>query len=164
MTAEQRQAAQLFEDYVQQPENQARVLQFGFRPGNTSVAIGDPIVTANGVDPNQPQNVLDVPEPDVLVKVLDTWERQRKAARVLLVIDVSGSMGDPASQDSDATKLELARDAAITALDQFKDADDVGCGSSRPTSTRPAPPRSTSSPWRRWTRASGPGSRTRSSR
>ena len=110
VTAEQRQAAQLFEDYVQQPENQARVLKYGFRPGNTSVAIGDPIVAANGVDPNEPQNVLDVPEPAVLVKVLDTWEQQRKAARVLLVIDVSGSMADPASQDSDATKLELARD------------------------------------------------------
>ena len=126
VTAEQRQAAQLFEDYVQQPENQARVLKYGFRPGNTSVAIGDPIVAANGVDPNEPQNVLDVPEPAVLVKVLDTWEQQRKAARVLLVIDVSGSMADPASQDSDATKLELARDAAIAALDQFKDADAVG--------------------------------------
>ena len=126
VTPEQRQAAQLFEDYVQQPENQARVLKYGFRPGNTSVAIGDPIVAANGVDPNEPQNVLDVPEPAVLVKVLDTWEQQRKAARVLLVIDVSGSMADPASQDSDATKLELARDAAIAALDQFKDADAVG--------------------------------------
>jgi Ca-activated chloride channel family protein len=126
VTPEQRQAAQLFEDYVQQPENQARVLQYGFRPGNTSVAIGDPIVAANGVDPTEPQNVLAVPEPAVLVKVLDTWEEQRKAARVLLVIDVSGSMADPASQDSDATKLELARDAAITALDQFKDADAVG--------------------------------------
>jgi Ca-activated chloride channel homolog len=126
VTPEQRQAAQLFEDYVQRPANQARVLQYGFRPGNTSVAIGDPIVAANGVDPNEPQNVLDVPEPAVLVKVLDTWEQQRKAARVLLVIDVSGSMADPASQDSDATKLELARDAAIAALDQFKDADAVG--------------------------------------
>jgi len=126
VTPEQRQAAQLFEDYVQRPENQARVLKYGFRPGNTSVAIGDPIVPANGVDPNEPQNVLAVPDPPVLVKVLDRWQEQRKAARVLLVIDVSGSMADPAGSDSGATKLELARDAAITALDQFKDADSVG--------------------------------------
>ena len=164
VTPEQRQAAQLFQDYVQQPENQARVLEFGFRPGNTSVAIGDPIVAANGVDPNEPQNVLDVPEPAVLVKVLDTWEEQRKAARVLLVIDVSGSMADPASQDSDATKLELARDAAIAALDQFKDADEVGLRIFTTDLDASGATSWTSSPWRRWTRASGPGSRTRSSR
>jgi Ca-activated chloride channel family protein len=126
VTPEQRQAAALFEDYVQQPENQARVLKYGFRPGNTSVAVGDPIVAANGVDANQPQNVLAVPEPAVLVKVLDTWEQQRKDARVLLVMDVSGSMADPAGPNTDATKLELARSAAIAALDQFKDADAVG--------------------------------------
>jgi Ca-activated chloride channel homolog len=126
VTEEQKQAAALFEDYVQQPENQARVLEYGFRPGNTSVAVGAPIVAANGVDPGQPQNVLDVPEPEVLVRVLDAWEQQRKSAQVLLVMDVSGSMGDPAGEVSDATKLELARDAAIAALDQFKDSDQVG--------------------------------------
>ena len=38
VTPEQKQAAALFEEYVQQPENQARVLEYGFRPGNTSVA------------------------------------------------------------------------------------------------------------------------------
>ena len=126
VTPEQKQGAALFEEFVQQPENQARVLEFGFRPGNTSVAIGAPIVAANGVDPDQPQNVLDVPEPDVLVKVLDAWEQQRKAAQVLLLIDVSGSMGDSAGASTDLTKLELARDAAIAALDQFKDEDLVG--------------------------------------
>ena len=50
---------------------------------------------ANGVDPAQPQAVLEVPEPAVLVEVLDKWAEQRKAARVLLVMDVSGSMGEP---------------------------------------------------------------------
>ncbi|HEY8094072.1 MAG TPA: substrate-binding domain-containing protein, partial [Acidimicrobiales bacterium] len=35
VTPEQKQAAALFEGYVQQPENQARVLEYGFRPGNT---------------------------------------------------------------------------------------------------------------------------------
>ena len=80
---------------------------------------------ANGVDPSQPQNVLDVPEPEVLVRVLGV-EQQRKSAQVLLVMDVSGSMGDPAGEITDATKLELARDAAVAALDQFKDSDQVG--------------------------------------
>ena len=55
--------AALFEEFVQRPENQERVLEFGFRPGNIEVPIGDPITAANGVDPAQPQTTLAVPDP-----------------------------------------------------------------------------------------------------
>ena len=43
----------------------------------------------------------------------------------MLALDVSGSMGDPAG-DSGETKLDLAKQAAIDALDEFKDDDEVG--------------------------------------
>ena len=122
----QRTAAQQFTDFVQLPENQRRVLEFGFRPGNTEVAIGAPINAANGVDPDQPQTLLELPEPPVMVEALDRWDQQRKGARVLLVMDVSGSMGDPASGSGRDTKLDLAKQAAIEALSQFKNADEVG--------------------------------------
>ena len=121
----QRRAAQTFTDFVQRPENQQRVLEFGFRPGNTEVAIADPVSAANGVDPQQPQTLLEVPEPPVMVEALKRWDTQRKSARVLLVMDVSGSMGDPAG-DGRETKLDLAKQAAIAALDEFKETDDVG--------------------------------------
>ena len=126
VSEEQREAAQVFTDYVQQPSNQERVLEFGFRPGNTEVAIGSPISAEFGVDPEQPQTLLEVPEPPVMVAALDRWAQQRKAARVLLVMDVSGSMGDPASPGARETKLDLAKEAAIEALDQFKSEDEVG--------------------------------------
>ena len=126
VTAEQRTAAGLFEDFVQRPENQQRVLEFGFRPGNPEVAIGAPITADLGVDPQQPQTTLEVPEPQVLVELLRRWDAQRKAARVLMVLDVSGSMGEPAGGGSNATKLELAIDAASSSLDQFQDRDEVG--------------------------------------
>ena len=58
------------------------------------------------------------------MRILDAWAEQRKEARVLLVLDISGSMGEPATDDE--TKLDLAKQAAVTALDQFKDADEVG--------------------------------------
>ena len=126
VTEEQKQGAALFRDFVTQPENQSQVLEFGFRPGNPSVAIADPITTANGADPNQPQALLEVPDPKVVIGVLDQWDQQRKPARVLLVIDVSGSMGDPATEDGFVTKLDLAKQAAIAALGEFKDDDEVG--------------------------------------
>lgn len=126
VTPEQKEAAALFEAYVQQPENQAKVLEFGFRPGNPQVPVGAPIVATNGVDPAQPQAELEVPAPGVLTAILDKWAEQRKEARVLLVVDVSGSMGDPGTDDGRTTKLELAQQAAMASLDEFKDDDEVG--------------------------------------
>jgi Ca-activated chloride channel homolog len=121
----QAEAAAIFQEFVLRPENQTRVLEFGFRPGNIEVPLADPIVPANGVDPTQPQTTLEVPDPAVMVRLLEDWESQRKGARVLLVVDVSGSMGDPAG-DGRETKLDLAKEAAIRALDQFAPQDQVG--------------------------------------
>jgi Ca-activated chloride channel family protein len=120
----ERTAARAFEQYVQEPENQRKVLRFGFRPGNPAVAVGEPIVTANGVDPAQPQTTLGVPTPEVLVRLVQRWGEHRKGARVLLTIDVSGSMGDDGGDGE--TKLDLAKRAAIASLDQFKADDHVG--------------------------------------
>jgi Ca-activated chloride channel family protein len=124
VTPQQRTAAQAFQNFVTQPDNQRRALSFGFRPGNPAVAVGAPITSANGVDPNQPQTTLGVPAPPVLVKIIQKWGQDRKSARVLLVIDVSGSMGDQAG--GGATKLDLAKRAAVQALGQFSPNDQVG--------------------------------------
>ena len=123
--ADEKAAAALFEEFVQLPANQQKVMEFGFRPNNPAVALADPIVAENGVDPNQPTAELQVPSPDVLVGILDSWAELRKEARVLLVLDISGSMGEPAD-DQGRTRLDLAKDAAISALDEFKATDDVG--------------------------------------
>jgi Ca-activated chloride channel family protein len=124
VTPQQRDGARAFERFLQQPDNQRQVLRAGFRPGNPQVPVGPPIASSNGVDPNQPQNVLSVPDPPVLVRILDLWAQQRKAAKVMLVMDVSGSMGDSADNQGN-TKLDLAKQAAIVALDQFKADDQV---------------------------------------
>ncbi len=119
-------AAESFVEFVQLPENQEKALEYGFRPGNLDVAIDDPISPEYGVDPNQPETLLEVPSPAVLARLLDDWEDQRKPARVLLVMDVSGSMGDIADPETGATKLDLAKEATITALADFNDDDEVG--------------------------------------
>ena len=86
--------------------------------------VGAPIDAANGVDPNQPQAELEVPDGPVLSAVLDKWAEQRKTARVLLVLDVSGSMEEDAGDGR--SKLELAKQAAQESLGEFKDDDEVG--------------------------------------
>ncbi len=126
VSEDERRAAAVFEDFVKTPENQAKVLEFGFRPGNPDVALAAPIDTDLGVDPDEPSTLLETPTPEVMVDLLDRWALQRKSARVTIVLDVSGSMGEPATPDGTDTKLDLAKAAAITALGQFKDDDEVG--------------------------------------
>jgi Ca-activated chloride channel family protein len=123
----QREAAERFEEFIKQPDNQRQVLEFGFRPGNPDVDVTEPISPDNGVDPTQPETLLEVPDPDVMIELLDRWDDQRKKARVMMVLDVSGSMSDPADPDDSGgpTKLDLAKDAAIRALDLFSPDDEV---------------------------------------
>ena len=89
------------------------------------MALGDPLVAENGVDVDQPETLLEVPEPQIVTALLDQWDENRKEAKVTLLIDVSGSMGDFASRETNETKLDLAKRAAIEALDEFKDTDVV---------------------------------------
>lgn len=127
-SAGQKQVAEKFIEFLQEPTNQKKVLGFGFRPGNPEVPVGNPIVAKNGVDPDQPSTTLPVPDPQVLDAILGAWDTQRKGARVLMMLDVSGSMSEPARADDPGgpTKLDLAKQAAATALDQFKADDKVG--------------------------------------
>ena len=124
----EKKAAATFVDYAQQPEAQRQALQYGFRPGNPDVAVAAPITKANGVDPDQPSTLLQVPDPPVMIRLLEKWKEQRKTARVLLVLDVSGSMQEPADPDDPdgPTRMDLAKEVAITALDEFNPSDEVG--------------------------------------
>jgi Ca-activated chloride channel family protein len=125
VTATARQAATAFRSFaIDDPANQQKVLEFGFRPGNPGVAIGDPITAANGVNPNKPDTELVVPTPEVLTALIDSWEANRKTARVIMLLDVSGSMSDLAGDGS--SKLELAKQAVLSGIDQFKPDDEIG--------------------------------------
>lgn len=120
-----RQAATAFRSFViDDPENQQAVLEFGFRPGNPSVPIGDPINSANGLNPSKPDTELAVPSPEVLSALVDSWEANRKTARIILLLDVSGSMSDLGGDGF--SKLELAKEAVLSSLDQFKPEDEIG--------------------------------------
>jgi Ca-activated chloride channel family protein len=85
----------------------------------------DKISAKNGLDPAQPKIRLSPPAPAVLDLVQKSWDSLRKRARVLEVIDVSGSMGESVSK-AGKTKLDLAKEAAIRALAQYSPEDEVG--------------------------------------
>lgn len=119
-----RRAADDFLAYLQGPEAQARFQSAGLRG-----YAGDPgpeITTANYLDPTKPASELHLPVPSVVAEIQALWKAQlRKSARVLLVIDIGSSMGERAA-DSSKTKLDVAKEAASVALDDFASADEVG--------------------------------------
>jgi Ca-activated chloride channel family protein len=122
VTEAQKKAAQAFLTFVQADEAQKTFTAAAFRTfdGKSGSQISD----TNGLNPTEPTLVLSPPAPPVLAKVQSLWNAQRKGARVLLVIDTSGSMGEPAGTGGDS-KLELAKAAALKALDEFGPKDQV---------------------------------------
>jgi Ca-activated chloride channel family protein len=122
-TAEKRAGAQDFLAYLQLPEEQKVFTDSFFRTADG--APGDPIKASNFVSGDGVKTALNPPSADVLRDVRALWTGVRKSARVLLVMDVSGSMSAD-SGSGGKSKLELAKSAAATALGQLVDTDQVG--------------------------------------
>ncbi|MDX1994581.1 MAG: substrate-binding domain-containing protein [bacterium] len=119
VTPEQAEAARVFTDYVLTEPVQQRIMEQGFRPVNNAVQIGFPFVEENGVDPAGPTTVLDVPAPEVIVAIQESWAFVKKQADIWLIMDISGSM------ESDG-KMEQARTAALAFLDGMEPTNRVG--------------------------------------
>jgi Ca-activated chloride channel family protein len=122
-TADKRAGAQDFLAYLQLPEQQKVFTDSFFRTADG--APGDPITASTFVSGDGVKTALNPPGADVLRDVRALWAGVRKSARVLLVMDVSGSMGAD-SGSGGKSKLELAKSAAATALGQLVDTDQVG--------------------------------------
>lgn len=92
---EQRDAADIFLQYILSPSVQRRLMEAGFIPVNPEVKLGYPFVPELGVDPTQAQEVnrLEIPEPKVMAALLRNWSDIKKQSDVWLLVDVSGSMG-----------------------------------------------------------------------
>jgi len=120
---DKRAAAGDFLRYLQEQPQQRRFQEAAFR--DFEGRGGAKVSRANGMLPDQPKLVLSPPAPNVLDLVQKSWGSLRKRARVIEVIDVSGSMGEDVPK-AGQTKLELAKKAAIRALSQYAPDDEVG--------------------------------------
>lgn len=119
VTPEQREAARVFVDYVLMPAQQQVIMSFGFRPANPEVALGFPFEDQYGVTQSGPSTLLDVPDPDVVAAIQESWSFVKKQADIMLLIDVSGSMANEG-------KLEQAKMAALAFLAAMESNNRVG--------------------------------------
>jgi Ca-activated chloride channel family protein len=107
-----REASRKYIEFLLDEPQQERAMQYGFRPGDVTIKLRSPIDAAHGVDPKQPQRLLEVPSRKVVEAILDTWRSDKKHARLVLVVDVSGSMRIE-------NRLQAAQEAAVKVLDML---------------------------------------------
>ena len=104
----------------------SRSSQFGFRPGNPAVAVGAPIIAGQRRRPRPAaDHARGARRPPVLARLIDQVGRAAQgrpgaAGHRRVRLDGRGRRGNG------ETKLDLAKQAAIDALDQFKADDLVG--------------------------------------
>jgi Ca-activated chloride channel family protein len=89
---EHRQAADKYVEFLLGAEQQKEAMVFGFRPGLENTPLAAPLDAKHGVNPQQPEKLLEVPSAEVMKAILEVWKKSRKPTSILLVMDTSGSM------------------------------------------------------------------------
>lgn len=114
-------AAETVEAALRTPEAVRTLQAAGFRDPDGSIG-GPPDRTA-GIAEARPA-LIALPPVEQATEVLRTWSAVNLDVRMLVLIDVSGSMDAEAGNGQ--TRVELARDAALAALRLYPDSTDVG--------------------------------------
>lgn len=116
-------AAAAFLSYARGAHARDVFLADGYRDANR-IGGAEVTVNANGAEPRVsflPRAVL---APDSVAQTLTTWTAVTRPTNMLLVLDVSGSMNEKVSGRK--TRLDLAKAAAIAAVNRFDDQSSVG--------------------------------------
>ena len=117
VTAEQKAAAQLFETFLLDKPQQLKALEFGFRPADPSIPLTAPLESQHGVDPNQPQTILEIPSAPVIEGIQDLWHQTKKPVDLIVVMDISGSM--------EGNKITTARSSLMQFVQKLDDRDQL---------------------------------------
>ncbi|MBN1261724.1 MAG: VWA domain-containing protein [Anaerolineae bacterium] len=116
VTDEQREAAEMFEAFLLDKPQQLKAIEYGFRPADPTIPLGAPLDEQHGVDPLQPQTVLEVPDGEVVVAIQELWRSQaKKPVDLMVVVDVSGSM--------EGEKISSARASLVEFIELLDDRD-----------------------------------------
>lgn len=130
VTDDEQEGAELFLRFLLEPVQQQRFQSLGYR--DHTGAPGPEIDVENGLIQARPVTITP-PGGDILTQIRNDWPHYRKRARVLLLMDVSGSMSSLVP-GTGSTKLELAQTAALRALRQLGTDDEVGLWTFTPDS------------------------------
>lgn len=110
VSPEQTAAAQIFTDWMLTEDVQAQIMTFGYRPANANVALAYPFTAENGVTETGPTSILDVPQPSAVLGIQEEWRDVKKRADVVIMVDVSGSMGEDGKIDQARQGIDILMD------------------------------------------------------
>jgi len=114
-------AAKDFVRFATTRQGQRAVRASGYRDLNGSL---DPDVQQAGLLAVREPRIIPMPAVDAITAVAKAFPAVRKRARVLFLVDLSGSMNDAIAEGR--TKLSGAKDSILSALDYFTPGDRVG--------------------------------------
>lgn len=117
-----RPVAQAFVDELGSAASAAAIHEVGLRSADGTASESAGLV--DGTNPTMP-TLLPDPDPQAVGAIMRQWSALAIDMRMLSVIDVSGSMGEVVG-DSGATRIELTRDAAKSALAILPPSSSVG--------------------------------------
>jgi len=123
VTDAKRAAADAFLGYLRSADVQRSFQANYFRDADARA--GDQAGPAIGLLPNQPTQIFPTPAAETTLAALESWAQLRKTANVISLLDVSGSMQE-AVPGTGTTRLDAAKQAAVSSLKLFTDADEVG--------------------------------------
>ena len=139
VTPEQREAAGQWISYLREDPQQRELAKAGFRPA-TSLAVGDAVGPANGLNPATPPRVFHTEQvqPAVATRIDELWQEVKRPGVVVFVVDTSGSMK--------GKKLDEAQSGLVSVLDSMAQNNSVGLisFSDGVTTLRPVSPLKTS--------------------
>jgi Ca-activated chloride channel family protein len=95
VSAEQREAAEMYREYLLAPEQQALAVDNYLRPVDSTISLRCPLCLTNGVDPRvTPLTVpaLQSPSAEASGAIQDVFQATKKKATIVIVLDTSGSM------------------------------------------------------------------------
>jgi Ca-activated chloride channel family protein len=120
VTADQAEAAGIFQAYLLDRERQELAVDNYLRPLDSSIALHAPMNLENGTDPRVTTDVvpaLPSPNAEVSAAVIDLFGITKRKATVIIVLDVSGSM--------EGDKILFATAATAEFLDRLDPDDEV---------------------------------------
>jgi len=115
VTADQKDAAGVFQTFLLDKPQQLKALELGFRPSDPSIPLSSPLDTQHGADPTQPQTILEIPSATVIDGIQNLWKQAKKPVDLIVVMDISGSMG--------GDKITSARSSLMSFVQKLDDRD-----------------------------------------
>lgn len=133
VNAEQREAAQIYRDFLLSPASQDKAVDIGLRPVVPGIALHCPICLEGGTDPriNRQTAPLETVSGETKAAIIDVFKETKKKATVAVLLDASRSM--------EGDKIKNAVAGAVEFLDRLDHDDEIYAYKFNDTVTRLQP-------------------------